>query len=72
VQDEFACVVGLFVCDYFGGQWLSGHSESLCLEFDTDQEEQGRSVIGGGEGVQQGIISSSYSDREYQCEDKGI
>ena len=34
MQDELVGVVGVFVGDYLGRQWLSGHSELSCLEFD--------------------------------------
>jgi hypothetical protein len=42
VQDEFVGLGSVLVGDYLGGQWLSGHSESLYLEFDTYQEAKGQ------------------------------
>jgi len=72
MQDESADIGGLFDGFDLGGQWLSRHPGLLLVEFDTDQEEQGARVIGGGEGIQQGIISAADCDREHQCRDKGV
>ena len=47
MQDESADVVCVFDGVDVGGQWLSGYSELLCLEFDSDQSEQESSVVGG-------------------------
>ena len=62
MQDEFAGLCSVFVGDHLCGQWLSGHSESLCLEFDPYQKKQRARVVGRGEGVQQGVVSSEDCD----------
>ena len=42
------------------------------MESDTDQEEQDEGFVGGGKGVQQGIVSAKDFYREHQCQDKGV
>ena len=62
MQDEFTDLGGVLDNFDFGGQWLSGHSELLSLEFDADQEEQKPRVVGGGKGVQSGVVPTENRD----------
>ena len=44
MQDEFAGLGGVLVGGYLGGQWLSGHSGVLCLEFDPIKKGKGQEL----------------------------
>jgi len=42
------------------------------MEFDSDQEEQDLSVVGGGKVLQYGALPSEDCDREHQRRDQSI
>jgi len=57
---------------YTCGQWVSRYFGLSRIQFDTNQKEQEKGTVGGGEGVQQGTVPAKDFHREHQCQDKGV